>query len=261
MTTSVPEPMKLIERAHNMLINLQPHIAQLPKQYRPFIDSHVDVAMESLRIALAALRTSSQEPEAVELAGERGNKAGPAPSGPLHAEQPAPSSGSLPNTSGPVSPATTPAPEIPNNAPLLSDRKPREIGDSWNDSESCGGHSGAGNQSREAHPTPSVLGTPQEGEIVALSNALECYATHEAVPGIATAMRRAATLLRDLATARQERDAAEARAGRAEWDHEAVRVACDKLQLRLIAAERERDEAMEECYKMSKLSAQAEGKP
>ena len=73
-------------------------------------------------MALAALRDSSQrnpntavvgDPKAwngdevvrVELAGERGNKAGPAFSGSLHAEQPAPSSGSLPNTSGPASAA------------------------------------------------------------------------------------------------------------------------------------------------------------
>jgi len=30
------------------LENLQVHIAQLPKQYRPFIDSHVDMAMAAL---------------------------------------------------------------------------------------------------------------------------------------------------------------------------------------------------------------------
>ncbi len=35
-------------RAHDELMNLQPHIAQLPEKYRPFIDSHVDIAMEIL---------------------------------------------------------------------------------------------------------------------------------------------------------------------------------------------------------------------
>lgn len=34
--------------AYNHLMNLQPHIAQLPERYRPFIDSHVDEAMRAL---------------------------------------------------------------------------------------------------------------------------------------------------------------------------------------------------------------------
>lgn len=31
------------------LINLQPHIAQLPKEYQPFIDSHVDTALAATK--------------------------------------------------------------------------------------------------------------------------------------------------------------------------------------------------------------------
>ncbi len=40
---------KIISKAHDELMNLQPCIGQLPKQYRPFIDAHVDVAMGILR--------------------------------------------------------------------------------------------------------------------------------------------------------------------------------------------------------------------
>ncbi len=38
----------VIQRAHDTLMNLQPHIGQLPKQYRLFVDGHVDIAMEIL---------------------------------------------------------------------------------------------------------------------------------------------------------------------------------------------------------------------
>lgn len=37
-----------ITKAHNHLMNLQPHIAQLPKRDQPFIDSHVDMAIQAL---------------------------------------------------------------------------------------------------------------------------------------------------------------------------------------------------------------------
>ncbi len=37
-----------MQDAHDHLMNLQPHIAQLPKLIQPFIDSHVDCAMASL---------------------------------------------------------------------------------------------------------------------------------------------------------------------------------------------------------------------
>ena len=40
--------------AHTYLVNLQPHIAQLPKECQPFIDTHIDLAMETLRKLLAA---------------------------------------------------------------------------------------------------------------------------------------------------------------------------------------------------------------
>lgn len=39
------------EKAHGHLMNMQPHIAQLPERYRPFIDSHVDEAMKLLDAA------------------------------------------------------------------------------------------------------------------------------------------------------------------------------------------------------------------
>jgi hypothetical protein len=38
-----------MQAAYNHLMNLQPHIAQLPKEYQPFIDSHVDEAMKALQ--------------------------------------------------------------------------------------------------------------------------------------------------------------------------------------------------------------------
>ncbi len=40
------------QTAHDHLMNLQPHIAQLEPYQRPFIDSHVDLAMEVLSTAL-----------------------------------------------------------------------------------------------------------------------------------------------------------------------------------------------------------------
>ena len=42
----------LLEFAEGELTNLQPHIAQLPKHYQPFIDSHIDVVLEKLRAFL-----------------------------------------------------------------------------------------------------------------------------------------------------------------------------------------------------------------
>lgn len=41
-----------IQAAHDHLMNLQPHIAQLPKQYQGFIDPHVDEAMKLLSACL-----------------------------------------------------------------------------------------------------------------------------------------------------------------------------------------------------------------
>lgn len=38
--------------AYDHLMNMQPHIAQLPEQYRPFIDSHVDAAMRALSVVV-----------------------------------------------------------------------------------------------------------------------------------------------------------------------------------------------------------------
>ena len=37
-----------IQKAYDHLMNLQPHIEQLPKEYRGFIDPHVDEAMKLL---------------------------------------------------------------------------------------------------------------------------------------------------------------------------------------------------------------------
>ncbi len=37
-----------LQTAHDHLINLQPHIAQLAKRDQPFIDTHVDLALEAL---------------------------------------------------------------------------------------------------------------------------------------------------------------------------------------------------------------------
>jgi hypothetical protein len=36
------------EMAYAHLMNLQPHIAQLPESYRGFIDPHVDMAMKAI---------------------------------------------------------------------------------------------------------------------------------------------------------------------------------------------------------------------
>jgi hypothetical protein len=38
-----------ITNAERHLVNLQPHIAQLPEQYQLFIDTYVDLALECLR--------------------------------------------------------------------------------------------------------------------------------------------------------------------------------------------------------------------
>ena len=48
-----------IQKAHDHLINLQPHIAQLPKGYQGFIDPHVDEAMKLLASLLPQLRRSA----------------------------------------------------------------------------------------------------------------------------------------------------------------------------------------------------------
>jgi chromosome segregation ATPase len=40
-----------MNRALSELINVQPHIAQLPKEVQPFVDVHLDVAIEHLRAA------------------------------------------------------------------------------------------------------------------------------------------------------------------------------------------------------------------
>ena len=89
---------------------------------------------------------------------------------------------------------------------------------------------------RELHAAIERLAT-QDGEITAL-----CYATHESVPGVAAAMRRAATLLRDLAAARQERDAAEARTEKAlaeslYWKAQAIEATRTAEQARATALE------------------------
>ena len=41
-----------LRAAHDELMNLQPHIGQLEAHQRPFIDAHVDVAMEKMKEAL-----------------------------------------------------------------------------------------------------------------------------------------------------------------------------------------------------------------
>ncbi len=41
-----------MQDAYNHLMNLQPHIEMLHKNSQPFIDSHVDCAMEKLKAAL-----------------------------------------------------------------------------------------------------------------------------------------------------------------------------------------------------------------
>ncbi len=53
--SNLVERLRTIERlegamkaAHDHLMNLQPHIGQLPEKVQPFIDSHVDLAMEIL---------------------------------------------------------------------------------------------------------------------------------------------------------------------------------------------------------------------
>ncbi len=42
-----------IQDTSNHLMNLQPHIARLPKERQLFIDSHVDCALDELKAALA----------------------------------------------------------------------------------------------------------------------------------------------------------------------------------------------------------------
>lgn len=49
-----------VKQAITELINLQPHIAQLPEKYRPFIDAHVDKAIAALREMCPATADHSQ---------------------------------------------------------------------------------------------------------------------------------------------------------------------------------------------------------
>lgn len=44
-------------KVESQLMNVQPHIAQLPKHQQPFIDSHVDMASEATQKALLSLRS------------------------------------------------------------------------------------------------------------------------------------------------------------------------------------------------------------
>lgn len=45
-------PSEAVQAAYDQLVDLQPHIAQLPERNQPFIDTHVDIAMEHLRSIL-----------------------------------------------------------------------------------------------------------------------------------------------------------------------------------------------------------------
>lgn len=47
-------------KIESQLMNVQPHIAQLPKHQQPFIDSHVDMASEATQKAIQILRSISE---------------------------------------------------------------------------------------------------------------------------------------------------------------------------------------------------------
>ena len=51
LTAECSELRAKMQQAHDELMNLQPHIGQIPERHRPFIDSHVDVAMKLLACA------------------------------------------------------------------------------------------------------------------------------------------------------------------------------------------------------------------
>ena len=214
MTTPTPEQVSDTPRTDAVTITMGPQALRYVRAEH----------MAGLERELAVLRASSQ-------AGERGNKAGPAFSGSLHAGFKAPSSGSLPNTSGTVTPATPPAPDTPLQ---VVNRQAEDEG-LWFIAQTAP-EAYLQRALRELHAAIERLAT-QDGEITAL-----CYATHESVPGVAAAMRRAATLLRDLAAARQERDAAEARTEKAlaeslYWKAQAIEATRTAEQARATALE------------------------
>ena len=239
---------------------------------------HIDLSV------LAALRASSQrnpntavvgDPKAwngdevvrVELVGERGNKAGTAQAGLV-----APSSGSLPNTSGTVTPATPPAPGKKPLSQILEEARASDV----YKAEAAALEAAA----------PAVPGTPQEVE--ALAKALEdiehdtscelnqrgsfiairvCDCTHPDRTKAATLLRTLSAdlaalkadnteqirfkweLATDLAAAQQERDEAlyrecdwERRARQAETDWAAMKDAFVAAEARAEKAERENAE-------------------
>ena len=225
--------------------------------------------------------------EAVESAGERGNKAGPAFSGSLHAGFKAPSSGSLPNTSGTVTPATPPAPGKKPLSQILEEARASDV----YKAEAAALEAAA----------PAVPGTPQEVE--ALAKALEdiehdtscelnqrgsfiairvCDCTHPDRTKAATLLRTLSAdlaalkadnteqirfkweLATDLAAAQQERDEAlyrecdwERRARQAETDWAAMKDAFVAAEARAEkaehAAEQARATAMEDTQRLDAL--------
>lgn len=65
-----------VNKALDELFNVQPHIASLPAQSRPFIDAHVDAAIVALRVAVErsmfnAAATGDEIADAIRQRGEK----------------------------------------------------------------------------------------------------------------------------------------------------------------------------------------------
>ena len=219
MTTPAPEQVTLYEQLFSFLN--RKYVQRADDRQRAMGLQYMEAETHDLARELAALRALSQ-------AGERGNKAGTAQAG-----FKAPSSGSLPNTSGPVTPATPPVPSKKPLSQILAEARASETYKAEAAALEAAAPSAPGTPPpdtplqivnrqaedeglwfiaqtapeaylqralRELHAAIERPAT-QDGEITALSKALECYATHENVPGVAAALGRAATLLRDFAPA------------------------------------------------------------